>query len=410
MPPVLRVGLTGGIGSGKSTVAGRLVEQGAVVIDADCLAREVVGPGTEGLAAVVADFGAGVLTPGGELDRVLVAERVFGDDAARARLNGIVHPLVAARSAELIAAAADDAVIVQDIPLLVEGALAAGFPLVVVVHADAEVRVRRLVEQRGMPEPDARSRIAAQATDEQRRAVADVWLDNSGARDGTLAAVDRLWAERLVPFEENLRTLRRAPRPRHAELVLPDETWPAQAERMAARVAAVAGRRAWRVDHIGSTAVPGLAAKDVIDVQVAVPDLATADRLAPAFERAGYVPVPYRHDHRPAGDVSDPRGWEKRLWQSPPGARRVNLHVRVAGWPNQRYALLFRDYLRAEPRAAAAYARLKQALAERFGDDLAAYTDLKDHACDLIVVAAEAWAAGDRRREGPARPGPSACT
>ncbi|HYZ09988.1 MAG TPA: dephospho-CoA kinase [Pseudonocardiaceae bacterium] len=386
---MLRVGLTGGIGSGKSTVAGRLVEQGAVVIDADCLAREVVGPGTEGLAAVVADFGAGVLTPGGELDRVLVAERVFGDDAARARLNGIVHPLVAARSAELIAAAADDAVIVQDIPLLVEGALAAGFPLVVVVHADAEVRVRRLVEQRGMPEPDARSRIAAQATDEQRRAVADVWLDNSGARDGTLAAVDRLWAERLVPFEENLRTLRRAPRPRHAELVLPDETWPAQAERMAARVAAVAGRRAWRVDHIGSTAVPGLAAKDVLDLQVVVHDLNTASQVADGLVAAGLV----RGAGRWWDNALDGTRRNKAIALNADPGRAANCHIRPLDSPVWRETLLFRDWLRAHPDGLREYAEVKQALARQRLASIDVYAAAKTPFISSALARAERWAA-----------------
>ncbi len=172
-----------------------------------------------------------------------------------------------------------------------------------------------------------------------------------------------------------------------------DPTWPHRFEQVAAGLRRELGDGALGIDHIGSTAVPGLAAKDTIDVQVSVADLAQADRLAPAFERAGYVAAPYRHDHRPAGAASDPGRWEKRLWQSPPGAGRVNVHVRVAGWPNHRYALLFRDYLRARPAAAAAYARLKRALAERLGDDLAAYTDVKDHACDLIAVAAEDWAA-----------------
>ena len=175
-----------------------------------------------------------------------------------------------------------------------------------------------------------------------------------------------------------------------------DPSWPDQFEQLAAALRRRLGDAAVGIDHIGSTAVPGLAAKDVIDLQVTVASLADADRLAPAFEAAGFLATPYRHDHRPAGDLSDPERWEKRLWQSPPGARRVNVHVRVAGWPNQHYALLFRDYLRAHPRAAAAYARLKRGLAERFGDDLAAYTDLKDSACDLIVVAAEAWAAAGR--------------
>jgi GrpB-like predicted nucleotidyltransferase (UPF0157 family) len=173
-----------------------------------------------------------------------------------------------------------------------------------------------------------------------------------------------------------------------------DPTWPGQFERLAAELRRRLGDAAVAIDHVGSTAVPGLAAKDVIDVQVTVASLADADRLAPAFQAAGYVATNYRHDHRPAGDAGDPGLWEKRLWQSPPGARRrVNVHVRVAGWPNQRYALLFRDYLRAHPHAAAAYARLKRGLAEHLGDDLRAYTELKDPACDLIVVAAEDWAA-----------------
>ena len=174
-----------------------------------------------------------------------------------------------------------------------------------------------------------------------------------------------------------------------------DPTWPDQFEQVAAGLRRQLGDAAVAIDHIGSTAVPGLAAKDVIDVQVTVASLADADRLAPAFQQAGYAATRYRHDHRPAGDHADPGLWEKRLWQSPPGARRrVNVHVRVAGWPNQRYALLFRDYLRAHPHAAAAYARLKRGLAKRLGDDLRAYTELKDPACDLIVVAAEDWAAG----------------
>ena len=187
-------------------------------------------------------------------------------------------------------------------------------------------------------------------------------------------------------------------------IVAYDPTWPDQLEQLAAGLRQQLGDAAISIDHIGSTAVPGLAAKDIIDLQVTVADLAQADRLAPAFEHAGYVATPYRHDHRPGGDRSDPGMWEKRLWQTPPGTRRANVHVRVAGWPNQRYALLFRDYLRAHPLAAAAYARLKRALAERFGDDLAAYTGLKDSACDLIVVAAEDWA--DASRVGP-DPGPS---
>jgi dephospho-CoA kinase len=197
-PCVLRIGLTGGIGSGKSTVSRLLAEHGAHVVDADVLAREVVAPGTPGLAAVVEAFGERVVGPDGGLDRPALAAVVFGDPAARATLDGIVHPLVRARAVELISAMPDDAVVVQDIPLLVETGQAGSFDLVLVVEADLEIRVARLV-QRGLSEEDARARIAAQATDEQRRAVADVVLDNSGTPEELAAQVDRFWAEHVAP-------------------------------------------------------------------------------------------------------------------------------------------------------------------------------------------------------------------
>jgi dephospho-CoA kinase len=196
---VLMVGLTGGIGSGKSEVARRLAELGAVVIDSDRLAREVVEPGTEGLAEVVAAFGPEVLGPDGALDRPALGRRVFADEAARHRLEAIIHPRVRARSAELIAAAPADAVIVNDIPLLVESGIGAGFDLVVVVAASESSRLGRLARYRGMPAEEARSRMAAQATDEQRRAAADVVLENDGSLEELRAAVDRLWYDRLAP-------------------------------------------------------------------------------------------------------------------------------------------------------------------------------------------------------------------
>jgi dephospho-CoA kinase len=190
--------LTGGIGSGKSTVAALLAERGARVVDADRIAREVVAPGTPGLAAVVAEFGPEVVGPDGSLDRPALAAVVFADPAARARLDGIVHPLVRARAAEAVAAAPADAVVVQDVPLLVETGQAGSYDLVLVVETDQEVRVRRLVE-RGLSADDARARIASQATDEQRRAVADVVLRNDGDRDSLAAQVDRFWAEHVAP-------------------------------------------------------------------------------------------------------------------------------------------------------------------------------------------------------------------
>jgi dephospho-CoA kinase len=194
---VLRVGLTGGAGSGKSTVAARLRERGAIVIDADALARAVVEPGSDGLRQVVAAFGEPMLRPDGSLDRAALAAVVFADPERRRELEAITHPRIAARTSELVAAAPDDAVVVHDVPLLVEKALAPAYDLVVVVDAPVEQRVRRLVG-RGLTEADARARIASQATRAERRAVADVWLDNDGTVADLMAAVDELWRERLA--------------------------------------------------------------------------------------------------------------------------------------------------------------------------------------------------------------------
>jgi dephospho-CoA kinase len=194
----VQIGLTGGIGSGKSTAAGRFAELGALVIDADALAREVVEPGTEGLAAVVAEFGEQVLDGAGRLDRPALARVVFGDDAARGRLNAILHPRIRARAAELIAAAPPGTVVVQDVPLLVETGQSGPYDLVVVVEAPDELRVRRLGRDRGMPAEEVRARMAAQATDEQRRAAADVVLVNDGTPEDLRAKVDALWTERIA--------------------------------------------------------------------------------------------------------------------------------------------------------------------------------------------------------------------
>ncbi|GAA3858253.1 dephospho-CoA kinase [Streptomyces sp. NPDC003631] len=175
---MLKVGLTGGIGAGKSEVSRLLVECGAVLIDADRIAREVVAPGTPGLAAVADAFGAGVLAPDGSLDRPKLGSVVFADPEKLAVLNAIVHPLVGARSRELEAAAPEDAVVVHDVPLLAENALAPLYDVVVVVDASPATQLDRLVRLRGMTEEDARARMAAQATRDKRLEVADIVIDN----------------------------------------------------------------------------------------------------------------------------------------------------------------------------------------------------------------------------------------
>lgn len=190
---MLSVGLTGGIGSGKSTVARALEERGAVIVDADVIAREVVAPGTPGLAAVVESFGPEVLDDDGALDRPALARVVFADPAARERLERITHPLVGQESARRAAEAGPGAVVVHDVPLIVEKGLADRYDLVVVVGADQDVRLARLLSDRGMAREEALARINAQADDDERRAVADVWLDNSGSLEQLVPAVDRLW-------------------------------------------------------------------------------------------------------------------------------------------------------------------------------------------------------------------------
>jgi dephospho-CoA kinase len=192
---MLRVGLTGGIGAGKSEVSRLLAAQGAIVIDADLIAREVVAPGTEGLAEVVAAFGPGVLAPDGSLDRAKLGDLVFTDADQLARLNAIVHPLVGARMRELEDSAGPGSIVVHDVPLIAENNLADGYDLVVVVDVPPRIQVDRLVRLRGMSREQARARMAAQASREQRLAIADMVVDNSGS----LAELDRqvgdLWAE-----------------------------------------------------------------------------------------------------------------------------------------------------------------------------------------------------------------------
>lgn len=361
---MLRVGLTGGMGAGKSTVAAVLEECGAVIVDADAIAREVVAPGTPGLAALAEAFGSGIIRPDGELDRAALAAKAFRDDESRLQLNSITHPSVGKRTTEIIESASADAIVVQDIPLLIENGLAPMFNLVVVVQVDAEERVRRLVRHRGIQEQDARARIAAQATDEQRSRVADVLLDNAGAPGAVEAEVRRLYADRLVPFERHLRD--RLPAAGEYRLRPADPTWPMQADRLIARVQFVCGADAMRVDHIGSTAVQGLDAKDVLDLQITVSSLDVADGLGPRLNQAGFPRLDRIVHDEPKPTDADPTGrdtslWAKRLHQHADPGRPANVHLRVDGSPGRQFALDFRDWLRAEPGVRAEYLEVKRA-------------------------------------------------
>ncbi|MFD8642976.1 dephospho-CoA kinase [Streptomyces zaomyceticus] len=192
---MLKVGLTGGIGAGKSEVSRLLVSYGAVLIDADRIAREVVEPGTPGLAAVVEAFGDDILTEEGTLDRPKLGAIVFADADRLATLNALVHPLVGARSAELESRAGEGDVVVHDVPLLTENGLAPLYDLVVVVDASPETQLDRLVRLRGMAESEARARMTAQATREQRLAVADLVIDNDGPLDALAPQVRKVWDE-----------------------------------------------------------------------------------------------------------------------------------------------------------------------------------------------------------------------
>ena len=377
---VLTVGLTGGIGSGKSAVSALLAGFGAAVVDADLVAREVVAPDTDGLAALVAAFGPEVLATDGSLDRPAMGARVFADEQARRRLNAIVHPLIGERTVTLMADAerCGVRVLVHDVPLLVESGLAPGYHLVVVVGAPVDLRLARLAD-RGLPQEQARSRMAAQADDAQRRAVADAWVDNGGSRGHLDEQVRRLWEERLVPYASNVADGRAAGRG-PVRLVPPQEHWQADGARLVARLEHLTGAE---VHHIGSTAVPGLAAKDVVDLQVEVADWAEVEAVEAPLAAGGFprrqdvTSDPVRAELDP-----DPAGWRKHVHLSADPGRAANVHVRVAGSTAARVALDFRDRLRVDAQAREEYAVLKQRLAVRHGDDVDAYAEGKT---ELVV-------------------------
>jgi dephospho-CoA kinase len=379
---MLRIGLTGGIGAGKSTVSATFSECGGIIVDGDVIAREVVEPGTEGLAQLVDAFGPEILLPDGALNRPALAARAFVDDEQRAKLNGIVHPLVGQRRQEIIESVPDDAVVVEDIPLLVETGMAPAFPLVVVVTADPETRVQRLIK-RGMDEADARVRIKAQAPEEQRRAIADVLLDNSGSEDELVEKARELWRNRVLPLAHNIRAGQVAAH--KLELVPYNPAWPDDARRIIARIEMACGEKALRVDHVGSTAVDGMDAKDVIDIQVTVASLEVADEILDALANVGYPRI--KHITTDTPHEGDPAVWQKRIHGAADPGRPARIHLRVDGWPNQQFALLFTDWLRANPAVREEYLAVKR-------NALTAphYTDAKEPWVDEAYPRAWEWA------------------
>jgi dephospho-CoA kinase len=369
---VLKIGLTGGIASGKSLVAARLQDLGAVLIDADVIAREVVQPGTPGLARIVDSFGPGILLPDGTLDRARLGGVVFQDPGLRSVLNGIVHPLVREKAAAMMAAAGAGDVVVQDIPLLVETGQQSSFHLVVVVDAPDPVRIRRMVELRNMAEDEARSRIAAQAERSVRLSAADVVLGNDGTPAELLGRVDLLWQQRLAPYAANLQANTPAKRTCGPVLVPADPDWARQAGLIGERLRRAAPCDVLAVDHIGSTSVPGLDAKDIIDLQLTVRDLDTADRIAPLLAAAGFPRWPGKWSDMPKPSHPDPLLWRKELHGNADPGRAVNLHVRAAGSPGWRFALCFRDWLRANPDAVRDYLAEKRRVAALHEGDASA--------------------------------------
>jgi dephospho-CoA kinase len=218
------------------------------------------------------------------------------------------------------------------------------FPLVVVVTADEETRVERLIK-RGMDEADARARIKAQAPEDQRRAIADVLLDNSGSQDELVEKARDLWYNRVLPLAHNIRT--RECVPTVYRLVPYDPAWADDARRIVKRIEMACGERALRVDHIGSTAVPGMEAKDVVDVQITVVALEVADEISDALADVGYPRV--EHITTDTAHTDDPPLWRKRIHCAADPGRPANVHIRDDGSPGQQFALLFRDWLTANP-------------------------------------------------------------
>ena len=370
---MLKIGLTGGIGAGKSTVSDIFAKHGASIIDADKIAREVVAPGEPLLQELAATFGQVVIASDGGLDRAQLAVMAFADEEGTAALNALMHPAIRDRTAEHFARHSDAEVVVHDVPLLVENAMTPAYHLNLLVDVPAEVRLERLMSARGMDRGDAEARIARQATDEERLAVCDIVIDNAGPVETTRARVSELVEERILPFAANLQRERWAERGR-AELVDPDtQKWSAQAQQIIAKLHHGIGEQ-YRIEHIGSTAVPGLVAKDVIDLQLLVPDLATARALSTRLTELGY-PGQDSFDNSGAGD-SEP----KRIHANTDPGRAVNLHVRTEASVGAVFARELLELLRDDAAERERYAQLKRSLAQEHAGDAQAedYAEAKE--------------------------------
>lgn len=392
---MLNIGLTGGIAAGKSFASRELVGAGAVLIDADALARDALASGSEGLRAVVKAFGTDVLAPDGTVNRTVLGERVFSDHQARSTLNGIVHPIVRRRAAELREQAPADSIVVEDIPLLVETRQSARFHLVIDVDVPTAVQESRLMSDRGLTAEQARSRIQAQAHRDERRAGSDVILENSASYEEFQSAIRLLWQDRLVPFNSNLLAGRQAGRgPAHIR----ESTyrWAEVAALLQARIMSAVGSRAIGVQHIGSTSVPGLAAKDVIDLQLLVPSEASFDSIAPALQAIGFPRVLQIDHDSPKSSAADLAEWRKSFHANADPGQAVNLHVRRIGSSGAIFAEQFRDWLRADGVERGKYESLKRKLANDFAaqPNSSAYAEAKEPWFDTVgFPRAQQWAA-----------------
>lgn len=284
---MLFLGLTGGIGAGKSTVSSELDRLGAEIIDADKIAREVVAPGTPGLDLLAAEFGEEIITFDGELDRAKLAQIAFASPERTAALNAITHPLIAERTFERIANAPQDGIVVHDMPLLLESGMQTGYHLTLVVDAPRELRIQRLVKFRGLDAEDVRNRMDKQVSDAVRRAEADILFDNTGTPEQLVEQVREAWDRRLVRMNHNLTYHHAVFAP--AEIIAYRPEWPAEARRAAGRLAKTLAHLAASVTHTGMTAEQGMPAVDVIELTVSPAEAITPAQVVERLVSAGYV-------------------------------------------------------------------------------------------------------------------------